>query len=85
MLTDKMIPCDACGLHTKPKDTYRYQARSLCAQCCMEARMPRTRKPHWQYLSSIRTDYLQPPKRERDTLSAYRRSHAKTADRPEDA
>ncbi|MCP3953949.1 MAG: hypothetical protein GY697_17290 [Desulfobacterales bacterium] len=85
MLKDKIILCDACGMHIKPKDAYRYEARSLCVQCCMEARMPRTRKTHWQYLSSIKTDYLQPPKTKCEPLSAYRRSHAKTADRPEDA
>jgi recombinational DNA repair protein (RecF pathway) len=64
MLKEKTIPCDACNVRIAPEDIYRYQARRLCSDCCMEARLPRTRKVHWQYLKSIKADYLRYPKKE---------------------
>jgi len=34
----------------------------LCASCAMEQRSVRGRKTHWQYIKSIKTEYLRPGK-----------------------
>lgn len=52
--------CDRCHRRIKPGQEYRHGAQALCADCCMELRWPLKRKTHWQYLSAIRSQYLQP-------------------------
>jgi hypothetical protein len=32
----------------------------LCEDCCLDLRMTRKRKTHWQYIGSIKGDYLTP-------------------------
>ena len=41
---------------------YSYLSTVLCENCYMAKLMPRVRKMHWQYLKSIKTDYLRPGK-----------------------
>ena len=52
--------CDRCRKQIEPGQEYQHGSQTLCVQCCMELRMPRRRKTHWQYLSAIRSQYLQP-------------------------
>ncbi|MBU1277032.1 MAG: hypothetical protein KJ720_16785 [Proteobacteria bacterium] len=54
------MKCAHCGEHIEPGREYAHGSRTICEQCCMELRMPRKRKTHWQYLGAIRSQYLQP-------------------------
>jgi hypothetical protein len=42
----------------KPGEEYDHDAKVLCEDCCVDTRSLRARKTHWQYLKSIKTDYL---------------------------
>lgn len=53
--------CARCRKAISPGDGYGRGRETLCGDCCMELRMPRTRKTHWQYLSCIKTQYLRRP------------------------
>ncbi len=52
--------CDRCRKQIEPGQEYQHGSQTLCVQCCMELRMPRRRKTHWQHLTAIRSQYLQP-------------------------
>ena len=52
--------CYRCGKQIEPGQEYRHESQTLCLECCMELRMPLKRKTHWQYLTAIRSQYLQP-------------------------
>lgn len=52
--------CDRCGSWIGTGQEYTHGSQTLCAECCMELRMPLKRKTHWQYLTAIRSQYLQP-------------------------
>ena len=43
-------------------EEYHYNSKVLCEECCFDIRTPRVRKTHWQYLGSIKTEYLIPGK-----------------------
>ena len=45
-------------------EEYQHHGKALCEACYLEIHNTRTRKTHWQYLKSIKTDYLIPPKKE---------------------
>jgi len=51
--------CAGCRKPLTKGASHRYQGKNWCEDCAMEARHTRRRKTHWQYLKSIRTDYLQ--------------------------
>jgi recombinational DNA repair protein (RecF pathway) len=54
-----------CGICLTPIDPGRehiHEDQTLCEDCYMDTRTVRTRKTHWQYLRSIKTDYLRPGK-----------------------
>ncbi|KMY66074.1 hypothetical protein AAU61_19165 [Desulfocarbo indianensis] len=53
--------CARCGKVISPGDGYRRGRETLCGDCCMDLRMTRPRKTHWQYLSCIRSQYLRRP------------------------
>lgn len=55
----KGLRCAGCGRPLSPDEAYPHQARSWCAECCLDQRMTRPRKTHWQYLTAIRSQYLQ--------------------------
>jgi len=50
--------CSNCGKKIEEEDSYDHNHRVLCEDCFVEAKMTRKRKTHWQYLTSIKTDYL---------------------------
>jgi hypothetical protein len=53
-----MATCDKCQKEIAKVEGYIYYSRILCEDCYIDICMPRTRKTHWQYLRSIKTDYL---------------------------
>ena len=60
--------CDVCRRPTRPDGLSRQRTGRLCDDCHMEACLPRVRKTHWQYIGSIKGDYLRPsprPKKDR--------------------
>ncbi|CAB5111666.1 hypothetical protein D3OALGA1CA_5732 [Olavius algarvensis associated proteobacterium Delta 3] len=59
----RMIPCAGCLKPVEAEDAYRHRDRQWCADCAMKSRTPRVRKTHWQYLKSIKSDYLRRPDR----------------------
>ena len=52
--------CARCAAAIEPGREYEHQGRHYCEECCLEVRSPRVRKTHWQYLRSIKGDYLRP-------------------------
>jgi len=58
-----MKKCSNCHKEIKTGEEYNYQVKILCEDCYMDMRMPRVRKTHWQYLKSIKTEYLIPGKK----------------------
>ena len=52
--------CQICGRRLHADEVYRHRARTLCEDCCLDVRTPHRRKTHWQYIGSIRGDYLIP-------------------------
>jgi len=53
------VQCQQCGRAIEPGQEYRHLGKTLCVECCVEARATRPRKTHWQYLTAIRSGYLQ--------------------------
>ncbi len=51
--------CRQCGRALEPGQEYLHQGKTLCDECCVRARADRPRKTHWQYLTAIRSGYLQ--------------------------
>jgi len=52
--------CNACHGEIKAGEGYSHHGRLFCEECCMDIRTPRARKTHWQYLGTIKTEYLRP-------------------------
>jgi len=50
--------CANCRAEIKTGEAYRHLKQMLCEDCYMDIKMPRKRKTHWQYLKSIKTEYL---------------------------
>jgi len=43
---------------------YSDHSKILCEDCYVDVRMPRVRKTHWQYLGSIKGEYLRSGKKD---------------------
>ena len=54
--------CGTCGKLIEPENTFIHQSKFFCEECCIDIRTPHARKTHWQYLGSIKADYLIPGK-----------------------
>jgi hypothetical protein len=52
--------CSICRTEIKAGEAHIYNIKVLCEDCCLNIRMTRVRKTHWQYLKSIKTEYLIP-------------------------
>jgi hypothetical protein len=52
------LPCSRCERIVSPEKAYAWKTAALCEECCMDLRTVRTRKTHWQYIGSIKADYL---------------------------
>jgi len=50
--------CSICQAKIEPGQDYCHELALLCENCCMDVRTKRIRKTHWQYLRSIKTEYL---------------------------
>ena len=59
---EKQKICDGCRSEIADEEAYTHKGKTLCEDCCINTRMPRSRKTHWQYLRSIKTEYLKPGK-----------------------
>jgi hypothetical protein len=59
------ISCNNCTKNISKGQEYHFDLKVLCENCCISLRTPRTRKTHWQYIGSIKGEYLIPsPKNE---------------------
>ena len=54
------LKCSKCKTEIKRDEAYHHHSKVLCEACCMHTRAPRIRKTHWQYIKSIKTEYLIP-------------------------
>ena len=54
--------CTNCRKEIETGNAYHYHAQVLCERCCIDVRTPLVRKTHWQYLRSIKAEYLIPGK-----------------------
>lgn len=62
-----MKQCRNSGGNLAPVNEYILNGRVLCDDCCMEERIPYARKPVWQYIRSIKSEYLIPgPQNKKD-------------------
>lgn len=50
--------CDICKTEIGPDEQHHFDSKMLCEDCCMDVRMPRKRKTHWQYIKSVKLEYL---------------------------
>ena len=50
--------CSKCKTKIQVGKERSYNSKVLCEDCYVDVSMPRIRKTHWQYLKSIKTDYL---------------------------
>ena len=60
-----MAICIKCG--TKTDKDMIGQLEGLCEDCYLETRMDKKRKTHWQYIRSIKTEYLRPAAKNKKT------------------
>jgi hypothetical protein len=53
-----LTKCSKCNTEIKVGEEYNHRLKVLCEDCCINVRMSLVRKTHWQYLGSIKTEYL---------------------------
>ena len=56
------LKCSKCQTDIEAGQEVRHQSNLFCQDCYLEIRSTRKRKTHWQYLKSVKTDYLIPAK-----------------------
>ena len=56
------IICCNCLKKISFGNEYHYNKTVLCEECCIDIRSHRPRKTHWQYIGSVKGDYLIPGK-----------------------
>jgi len=54
--------CSICGERITTSNYYQNKEEIMCEECYLEARVDRGRKTHWQYIKSVKNDYLVPSK-----------------------
>jgi hypothetical protein len=54
------IHCQSCNLKMQTDEAHEYHGKTMCEDCFIDIKMRPKRLPHWQYLRSIKSDYLQP-------------------------
>jgi predicted amidophosphoribosyltransferase len=50
--------CSNCHKKIKKGEAFYYHISVLCEDCCIDMHTSHVRKTHWQYLGSIKADYL---------------------------
>ena len=58
----RKIACHECGEDIQNGEEYHHHSMVLCEDCFIDESMVPKRKTHWQYLRSIKTEYLRPGK-----------------------
>jgi len=59
-----MPNCSKCG--NQVTDDSLRKVNGLCEDCYLETKLTKKRKTHWQYVKSIKTEYLMPVKKEKN-------------------
>jgi recombinational DNA repair protein (RecF pathway) len=54
----KNLVCSNCHAPVDKGTDYLFKGKVLCEACCLRIRSPRMRKTHWQYIKSVKADYL---------------------------
>jgi hypothetical protein len=54
------VTCAKCGKKILSGSLYQFKGEKICEDCHMEVHSTRNRKPHWQYIKSVKTDYIVP-------------------------
>ena len=64
--SSKQLPakCSKCKTKIQVGKEYSDHSKILCEDCYVDVRMPRVRKTHWQYLGSIKAEYLRSGKKD---------------------
>ena len=57
------IKCSECQKDIIDEEKFHHGLKKLCEDCYIAILIPRRRKTHWQYLRSIKTEYLRPEKK----------------------
>jgi hypothetical protein len=57
-LKKMLTKCSKCKTEIMVREEYNHHLKVLCEDCCIDIHTPRVRKTHWQYLKSIKTEYL---------------------------
>lgn len=52
------ITCSRCQRQLRRHQIYTHNGRCYCEACCLAIRIQRPRKTHWQYIRSVKSDYL---------------------------
>ena len=52
------LECSGCHIEIKFGQEHRHQSKVLWENCYMDIRITPARKTHWQYIGSIKADYL---------------------------
>lgn len=52
--------CDICMVEIQPGEEHKFDSKTFCEDCCIDLRTPKMRKTHWQYIKSVKTEYLIP-------------------------
>ena len=55
-----LTKCSKCKIEIQVGEEYNHHLKVLCEDCCVDIRIHRFRKTHWQYLKSIKTEYFIP-------------------------
>ena len=50
--------CKNCQIQITPDKEYMHESNFFCEDCCIDIRIQRQRKTHWQYIKSVKTEYL---------------------------
>ncbi len=58
--------CGKCLREISEKERYEHQSENLCEDCYMDARATRSRKTHWQYIRSVKAEYLRPARQKKE-------------------
>ena len=53
-----LTKCSKCKTEIQVGQEFNDHSKILCEDCYVDIGMPRARKTHWQYLGSIKTEYL---------------------------
>jgi predicted amidophosphoribosyltransferase len=57
-LNEAQMFCSSCHKKIKKEKAHHYHINVLCEDCCFDMHISKVRKTHWQYLGSIKADYL---------------------------